>query len=541
MGTGTIFSVNGQPFFPSGGQVHNSSAYTASELETGWRALEEIRANTAEIPVYWELIEPEEGRFDFSPVGEIIESAREHNLKLILLWFGTWKNGTMKYTPSWVKNNPSRFKRVITRERVSTSVLSSHCNANLEADMRGFRALVEYIKRVDEKEKTVIALQVENEPGIMGGAKRDYGEESEREFQSPVPEYLVRKIQESSGSIINSVWKESGGKDKGSWQELFGYEAEEFFTAWSIARYIDRIAEEGKKIYDIPAYVNVWLATDWDIPGAGYPSGGAVPKVLDIWKWTAKNIDLNAPDIYARNQKSYCDFCNLYNRDDNLLFIPESSIDESNSLNMFRAIADYNAIGFHIFGIESILDENGSVKSSARPVVNSFNALSSAIPLIVRYRGTGNIHAVVQEEYASEQRIDLGKYAGFVRFFQLDPYTHQIDPGAGPLDFRHRDKIKEERGRGLLIQTGEREFYLSGGGYRLLLYRKDMLRAPLSVFYSSDFIKSRSIDYLSVEEGFFDTDRNWITTRKRSGDESDYGVWVHPDVGMVRVILSECT
>ena len=539
MSTGTIFSVNGQPFFPSGGQVHNSSAYTAGELETGWRALEEIRANTAEIPVYWELIEPEEGRFDFSPVGEIIESAREHNLKLILLWFGTWKNGTMKYTPSWIKNNPGRFKRVITREGVSTSVLSSHCNANLEADMRGFRALVEYIKRVDEKEKTVIALQVENEPGIMGGAKRDYGEESEREFQSPVPEYLVRKIQENSGSIINNVWKENGTKDKGSWEELFGYDAEEFFTAWSIARYIDRIAEGGKKIYDIPMYVNVWLATEWDIPGAGYPSGGAVPKVLDIWKWTAKNIDLIAPDIYARNQKSYYDFCNLYNRNDNPLFIPESSIDESNSLNMFRAIADYNAVGFHIFGIESILDENGSVKSSARPVVNSFKSLSSAIPLILRYQGTGNIHSVIQEEYASEQRINLGKYAGFVRFLQLDPYTHLIDPGAGPLDFHHRDQIREERGRGLLIQTGEREFYLLGGGYRLLLYRKDMLRAPLSVFYSSDFIKSRSIDYLSVEEGFFDADGNWITARKRSGDESDYGVWVHPDVGVVRVVLSE--
>lgn len=535
----TIFEVNSQPFFPLGGQVHNSSAYNIKELETAWKALEIINANTAEIPIYWELVEPKEGYFDFSMIDQIIEEARKHKLKLILLWFGTWKNGTMKYTPSWIKNDPRRFKRVITREGISTSVLSSHCKDNLNADMKAFSKLMQHIRSIDERHHTVIAVQVENEPGIMGGTKRDYSEEAEGEFQDLVPEDLIRSIGDSPNSVVYSIWKENGARDKGSWQELFGYDAEELFTAWSIARYIDRIAEEGKRIYNIPMYVNVWLATNWDIPGVNYPSGGAVPKVLDIWKWTAKSIDLIAPDIYVHNHNSYCSFCELYNREDNPLFIPESSIDESNSLNMFRAIADYNAIGFHIFGIESILDENFLVKSSAKPIVNSFKALSSALPLITKYHATGRIHSVIQEEYMSEQRLDLGRYVGFVKFFQLDPYTHQVDSTAGFLDFRHRDQLREERGRGLVIQADDREFYVLGGGFRLLLYRKDMLRAPLSVFYSSDFIKSRSINYLSVEEGFFDTNGDWVVTRKRSGDESDFGVWVHPDVGVVRVVMAE--
>jgi len=535
----TIFEVNSQPFFPLGGQVHNSSAYNIKELETAWKALEIINANTAEIPIYWELVEPKEGYFDFSIVDQIIEEARKHKLKLILLWFGTWKNGTMKYTPSWIKNDPRRFKRVITREGISTSVLSSHCKDNLNADMKAFSKLMQHIRSIDERHHTVIAVQVENEPGIMGGTKRDYSEEAEGEFQDLVPEDLIRSIKDSPNSVVYSIWKENGARDKGSWQELFGYDAEEFFTAWSIARYIDRIAEEGKRIYSIPMYVNVWLATNWDIPGVNYPSGGAVPKVLDIWKWTAKSIDLIAPDIYVRNHNSYCSFCELYNREDNPLFIPESSIDESNSLNMFRAIADYNAIGFHIFGIESILDENFLVKSSAKPIVNSFKALSSVLPLITKYHATGRIHSVIQEEYMSEQRLDLGRYVGFVKFFQLDPYTHQVDPTTGFLDFRHRDQLREERGRGLVIQADDGEFYVLGGGFRLLLYRKDMLRAPLSVFYSSDFIKSRSINYLSVEEGFFDTNGDWVVIRKRSGDESDFGVWVHPDVGVVRVVMAE--
>lgn len=85
------FEVNGKPFFPLGGQVHNSSSYTIGELETAWKALKVINANTAEIPVYWESVEPTEGMFDFSIVGKIIDEARRRNLKLVLLWFGTWK------------------------------------------------------------------------------------------------------------------------------------------------------------------------------------------------------------------------------------------------------------------------------------------------------------------------------------------------------------------------------------------------------------------------------------------------------------------
>lgn len=87
----TIFKISVQPFFPLGGQVHNSSAYNIGELETAWKAVEVINDNTAEIPIYWELVEPEEECFNFSLVDQIIEEARKRNLKLILLWFGTWK------------------------------------------------------------------------------------------------------------------------------------------------------------------------------------------------------------------------------------------------------------------------------------------------------------------------------------------------------------------------------------------------------------------------------------------------------------------
>ena len=163
-----IFQVDGRPFFPLGGQVHNSSAYRPEDMETAWRALELMHANTAEVPVYWEQVEPAEGQFDFSSVDFLLEGARERGLRLVLLWFGTWKNGMMKYAPAWVKADPARFQRVIAPGGAPIAVLSSHCEATREADKRAFCALMAHLKERDSAERTVIAVQVENEPGILG-------------------------------------------------------------------------------------------------------------------------------------------------------------------------------------------------------------------------------------------------------------------------------------------------------------------------------------------------------------------------------------
>jgi beta-galactosidase GanA len=42
--------------------------------------------------VAWEQIEARQGKFDFSFVDTLLGQAREHRVRLILLWFGTWKN-----------------------------------------------------------------------------------------------------------------------------------------------------------------------------------------------------------------------------------------------------------------------------------------------------------------------------------------------------------------------------------------------------------------------------------------------------------------
>ncbi len=229
-----IFTVNGQPFFPLGGQSRNSSGYNDRESETAFQAVKLIHGNTLEIPVYWEQIEPQEGVFDFTSVDALLANARRYEIKLVLLWFGTWKNGNMDYVPGWVKTAPSRFKRVIAPTGKAVWVLSSHCQANLDADRSAFVALCQYLRERDYAERTVIALQVENEPGILG-SDRDYGAEGQAELESQVPAELLTRMKSTGKGKVYSSWQESGGRGAGSWLQVFGQAAGEMMTAWSIA------------------------------------------------------------------------------------------------------------------------------------------------------------------------------------------------------------------------------------------------------------------------------------------------------------------
>ena len=533
-----VFMVAGKPFFPLGGQARNSSGYNQSESETAFRAVKLLRGNMLEIPVYWEQIEPEEGRYEFSSVDSLLASAKRHGIKLLLLWFGTWKNGNMEYVPDWVKTDPERFKRVIAPSGKDVWVLSSHCQENLDADRRAFVALCAHLKTHD-KEDSVIALQIENEPGILG-SDRDYGADGQAAFASHVPPDLVAKMQAAGGGHVYDLWQEAGGVGSGSWPELFGWAGGEMLTAWSIATYIDALAAAGQAILDIPMVVNVWSGKAyWRIPGESYPSGGAVAKTLDIYKWFAPHVDLIAPDIYTADSRGYEAACADYAREDNPLFVPESAPGGSNAWNMFRAIGEYGAIGYACFAVEHVIAQDGSIRPGAEMIVNSFRSLSAAIPLLLRYQGTGRIHVVVQEENLATQFIELDGYVGIVQF------------GAGSFvpsgkDWRHpahRPSVAEqmggERGRGLVIQVGEHEFYVVGAGFRLSLRPRVAPRSAFDMPLSREHLRDRLAHFVRVDEGHFGAGGEFVVDRRRNGDETDSGVWAEADVGVVHVLLCE--
>lgn len=519
--TGQYIAVNGKPFFILGGQVHNSSAYTRERMAPLWNTLVRMHANTAEVPVYWEQIEPVEGAFDFAIVDDLIDGAREHGLKLILLWFGTWKNGTMKYAPGWVKLQPERFRRVITPEGQLLPVLSPHCHDTLEADKRAVCALLDHLKQVDSTEKTVIMLQVENEPGSHG-AERDFSQEGNTLFAAGVPTSLTEALPQAQ-SALRRIWEENGARTHGPWQEIFGQQAAEIFTAWSVGSYIDDIAAAGKGVYNLPMYVNVWLGEQgFRMAGYDYPSGGAVSHVIDVWKAAAPHIDLLAPDIYFADTNHFCQLCDTYNRADNPLFIPECGLWPTTARLMFYAIARYNAIGIAPFGIDGLIDETGNVIESGAALVDSFAATRAILPLLPVYQGTGRLHAVVQEEGVREQYIKLDGYTALVQF-GVSWYGRPLPPAGAS---------ETTRGRGLLIQAGPKEFYVTGFGFTVYI-------RP-AVGFHRFLYKNRwqgNFDpWLVVEAGHFEGEQ-WVIDERRAGDETDYGLIMATPGRAVHAIL----
>src|SRR5271157_1036015 len=234
-----IFMVDGKPFFPLGGQAPDATGYSVrdeSETEAYFRAVKLVHGNTVEIAIYWDQVEPEEGKFDFTSIDKLLAIARQYQLKLILLWFATWKNGVMDFVPSWVKTDPKRFRRVISVTGRVTWGLSPHCKMNVEADKKAFSVVCGHLKAKDGLDHTVIGIQVENEAGIIG-SDRDYGPDGEAVFNRQVPTKLVSALKEAGKGDIYDIWRQAGNRESGTWFELFGPEAGEFMNTWGLATY----------------------------------------------------------------------------------------------------------------------------------------------------------------------------------------------------------------------------------------------------------------------------------------------------------------
>jgi beta-galactosidase GanA len=319
--------VEGQPFLILGGQIHNSSGWP-SELPQVWQSMAALHANTIEAPVYWEQLEPQPGHFDFTNVDQIVQGARAHNLHVVLCWFGTWKNGNMHYVPDWVKTDTKRFPRTIRPDGEPIDVLSPMARTSLEADKAAFVALTRHLKQTDNEQHTVLLIQVENESGNIGSV-RDNSPESNREFAGQVPADLLAAAH----------------KQAGTWSQVLGAEADEIFQAYHQAKYINEIAAAGKQEFAIPFYINVWIdypaaalsQRQLDMPGLAYPSGGAVQKLVGLWRKLAPSIDMVGPDLYADDSLFYRETMKAYDRPDNPKPAGQTALESSSSMRWARA------------------------------------------------------------------------------------------------------------------------------------------------------------------------------------------------------------
>ncbi len=441
-GNVTQLMVNEKPFIMLAAELHNSSSSGHEYMQGVWPTLQKYNVNTVLANLNWELFEPVEGQFDYSYVDSLVYNARKQNLKLVLLWFGTWKNGVSDYAPIWMKKDSKRFFRAKNESLQSMTAISPFCDEARKSDIKAFSAFMHYLKKIDSTENTVILVQVQNEQGLF--AARDYNDICTRIYESEVPKALLSYMNSKKGKnflnpYLENVWAKYGYKTKGTWPQVFGYTTKsfEFLMAWQYASYTNAVAAEGKKQYPLPMYVNAWLVNNpTDLPGV-YPCGGPVPRVMDIYKVAAPSIDFLSPDIYRTQIK---DIYKEYHRADNPLFIPEhrNNPDQSAAAAVF-AIGGHNALGFAPFGIESMED-------STKIFTNTYEMLKVLSPEIVKYQGTGKMVAIHNQPQDNQTSIDIN----------IEGYNFHIL-------YISQDKPVY----GLIIKTGEDEFIMAGTGIEI--------------------------------------------------------------------------
>lgn len=359
-GTATQLVVDGKPFLILGGELGNSSAACTEDIERIFPKLQRMGLNTVLVPAYWDLIEPQEGQFDFTLTDKVIRQARQNDLKVIFLWFGAWKNSMSCYAPLWFKENYKKYPRAYTQKGKPLEIASAFSENVFQADNRAFSQWMEHVAAIDKEEGTVIMIQIENEIGMLEDA-RDYSKEANALFNAPVPAELMSYLQKNKKTLHPQMlekWESQGSKKQGTWQEVFGADiyTDELFMAWHYARYVERMAQSARSIYNIPLYVNAAMNSRNRKPGE-YPSAGPLAHLIDIWHCGAPNIDLLAPDLY---DNGFTDWVAKYKLHNNPLFIPEIKLTDNNGVRAFYIFGEHDAIGISPFSIEGGSDSPNS-------------------------------------------------------------------------------------------------------------------------------------------------------------------------------------
>ncbi len=491
--------VDGKPYLVLGGQIHNSSAWP-SELPQVWESMAALHANTVEAPVYWEQFEPKEGTFDYTNVDAVVQGARQHGLHVVLLWFGTWKNGNNHYVPEWVKRDTKRFPRVIRPDGEPIDVMSPLSHNTLEADKTAFATLMRHLKQIDGEQHTVLFMQVENESGNIGSI-RDNSGTANKEFAGQVPADMLAATH----------------KQPGSWSQVFGADADELFQAYHQAKYINEIAAAGKAEFAIPCYINVWIdypsaelaQRQLDMPGIAYPSGGAVQKLVGLWRTLAPALDMIGPDIYADDSQFYRETMDAYRRTDNPLWIPETGRSDSFGKFFFYALGE-GAIGFSPFGVDrsgwNILgDESWTAHA------HNFALIGPMDREIAQLEFEGKVKTAVEEPGRATQEVDFGDWQATVAF------------GFPQQDGRHAPGTKDAHGSALIARLGPDEFLVTGEDVSVIFHLPG----------KEPWMNSQ---ILRAEEGVYENGV-WKQARLWNGDETDRGLCFHEQSQIVHVTM----
>jgi hypothetical protein len=526
-GTATQLIVDGKPYLALAGELSNSTATSVEYMKMVWpRLVAQKQLNTVLAGVSWNQIEPREGKFDFSVLDGVIQGARAHNMRLVLLWFATWKNGLSSYPPDWVKADFDRFPRAAmigdqtpwpvfgnVRGQVTGSLnielMSPYGERTREADAHALAAMMRHIKAVDGREHTVLMIQVENETGLQGDT-RDRSPATLKAFDGPVPKELMDYLVEHKATLIpalSKVWEAAGFKTSGTWAEVFGKvrAADEIFMAWSFARYIERVVEAGKAEYPIPMVTNCPQDGFGRAPAplkGGGQSGGAMPDAFDVWRAGAPKIDMFGADIYSTD---FVGFCTKYAQSGNPLFIPETRYNmEAKSMYAFGR---FDAVGLSLMGVER--------SPTPEPeMIRGFELISQLAPLISKHQGNGTMTAVWLNPNDPPRKVQLGNYTLEVaRLGAGRAAPPPATPAAAPAPGRGTTpapgpSTPPAASAAIFIAAGPDEYYAAG--------------TDVSVSFTPNTPGPEHAGIGTVEEGTF-VNGHWVASRQLAGDETGEG------------------
>ena len=519
----THFEVDGKPFLMLTGELHNSTSTSERYMESigVWEQMKHGCFNTVIASCSWDVIEDEKGHYDFTSVDHVIRNARENGLKVVMIWFASWKNGNSTYAPSYIKRDPVNYPLVQTQDGGVLNVLSAFGQESLKADRDAYTALMQHIKEVD-KDYTVIMMQVENEMGILGSV-RDFSPAAQKAWEGQVPSDLMQYLSSHKGQLfpeLEKVWSENGYKMSGTWEEVFGkshtkaddlltdypYYTEEIFQAYHYAKYVNEITAAGKAVHDIPMYVNNWLRQPGMINPGQFPSGSPLPEVIDVWRAAAPVVDFTAPDIYISEFEWVLSQFALSN---NPIFIPECRVDVSKAL---YAYGEYDALGFAPFGFDGAQNATGNYSADFENLGKCYAILSGMDQMII-------------QNYPS---VEMGDYILTARSSVRNQRAFNYGQGAAQMARENAQLAaasqQQAQSGALILQTSPDEFYIVG------------INVSFS-FASKNAGTQARILTDAIEEGTF-VDGKWVPGRRLNGDENRVGI---NGVGAVRVVLYPST
>lgn len=504
--------MDGAPFVIRGGELGNSSA-ERSYLAQHWPMLEALGLNAVVAPVCWDVVEPVEGEFDWTTLDELVEDAGAHGMRLVLLWFGSWKNSMSSYVPRWVKTDVERFPRSRDSRGRALEILTPFDDTNRDADARAFAALLRHLREVDEQH-VVVLVQVENEIGMIPEA-RDRTPEADSAFAEPVPVELMAYLDRHRDTLAPELltqWAAAGGRTEGTWTEVFGAgpATDELFMAWAFARYVQTVTAAGKAELDLPMYTNAALIRPGTAPGQ-YPSAGPLPHLIDVWRAGAPALDFIAPDIYFPN---FVEWADRYARGGNPLFVPEALRSVDAAANALYAYGKHAAIGFSPFGIETIEDH------AARMLTASYDVVRQLTPLISEHAGDGTMTGLLPpaEDQRSPHRVPLGDVLLEAKYERIAAPS-LADGVINEVGDRTKDTTRLPAGA-IVIRTGPDELVVGGIGVTLTFHPAEP--------------GVETVGILGCEEGRFD-DGVWQHRRWLNGDQTHQGRHVRLEPGRFAV------